>query len=91
MKDVLLMGSEIGRVPIVINDRIVRGIRIFEGKILDSNTIHIQSLSKENCIIELKKAFELQIHFWLRNQITDTNIIYDTTTNKKNSGRLGTE
>lgn len=84
MKDVLLMGTEIGKVPIVVSDRVVKGVRVFEGKILDSNTIHIQSLSKENCIIELKKAFEIQIHFWFRNQITDINITYEATTDNKN-------
>lgn len=85
MREVLLMGTEIGRVPIVITDKKVKGVSIFEGKILNSNAIHIQSLSKENCIIELKKAFELQIHFWLRNQITDLNIAYEGTNNKKNT------
>ena len=86
MREILLMGTEIGRVPIVITDKRVKGVSVFEGKILDSNSIHIQSLTLENCIIELKKAFELQIHFWLRNQMTDLNIAYEGT-NKKNTGK----
>lgn len=78
------MGTDIGRVPIVICDKVDKGVSIFTGTILNSNAIHIQALSKENCIIELKKAFELQTHFWLRNQLLDLNITYEAS-NKSNT------
>ena len=83
MREVLLMSTDIGRVPIVICDRKVKGADVFTGTILNSNSIHIQSLTKENCITELKRAFEVQTHFWLRNQLLDLNISYEPTTDKK--------
>jgi len=84
MKQILLMCTEIGEIPILICDRVEKDVTIYTGTILNNNSIHIQSLSKENCIIELKKAFELQAHFWLRNQLLDLNITYETS-NKNNT------
>ena len=82
MKQILLMDTEAGKVPILVINKIVNDCEIFEGKILDSNSIHIQSLSLSGCISELKKAFELELHFWVRNQLLSENIIYEQSINK---------
>ena len=58
MKHVKVIYTEIGTIPVVINETTVNGEEYFNGTILGENNIFIQSKTEYFCLDQLKKAFE---------------------------------
>lgn len=77
MKKVELIDTEIGKVPIVISKVKQHGEINYNGRIIGENNIFIQTRTEAFCIDQLKKAFELSIHFWLRNELFDIQLKYE--------------
>ena len=71
MKEVRIIYTEIGGVPVTIEQVVRDGKTLYEGKVLGENSIFIQSETEEHCLDQLKKSFELSMHFWVRFEIGD--------------------
>lgn len=66
MNNLELITTEIGKIPVIVNEN--NGI--FIGKLLyEDINIHIESPTKESCLIGLKNAFEIHMSFWLNQQL----------------------
>lgn len=75
MDNLELMDTELGLVPVIINEVIENGEKRFDGRMLyDDINILIQSPTKETCLSGLKNAFEIQMHFWLYKELMPINI-----------------
>jgi len=82
MKEIKIIDTEIGKVPVVINTREEHGMIYYEGTILTESNIFIQAETEEFCLQQLKKAFELSMHFWVRYELADLSLSYEGKVNK---------
>ena len=70
-----LIDTELGKVPVIINETIENGVLRYDGRMMDEEIkVFIQTPTKESCLEGLKNAFELQMHFWLYKQLVNINI-----------------
>lgn len=80
MREIYLLRTEVGDVPISVWESTSKGVTIYDGKFVDNDLpIHIQALSKENCIIDLKTAYENYMDNWMKLQLNE---IYGTVDRK---------
>jgi hypothetical protein len=72
MREIYLLRTEIGDVPISVWESTKKGMTIYDGKFVDNELpIHVQSLTKEGCIIELKKTYEEYMDSWMKEQLNE--------------------
>lgn len=84
MREIYLLRTDIGDVPISIWETTNKGVTIFDGKFVDNNLpIHIQSLSKEKCMIDLKNGYEEYIDIWMKKQLKEVYGTFDKKNSKK--------
>lgn len=78
LHNVELIYTELGKVPVIVDEIIVKGEISYDGRLLDNDDIKIfiQTPTKESCMTGLKNAFELQMHFWLYKELIPLNIDY---------------
>ncbi len=76
MKEVRIILTEVGKVPVTIEKVIKDGIVHYEGKIMGENNIFIETETEDYCLDQLRKAFELSMHFWLRFELNDLHLNY---------------
>ena len=75
MKELEIIETELGRVPVIINEVIEKGELRYDGRMLFEDVkIFIQTPTKESCLEGLKNAFEIQMHFWLYKELFPINI-----------------
>ena len=78
MKKVKVIHTELGEVPVIVAPVAEKGGDIhYNGTILGQNNIFIQTKSIATCLEQLKKAFELSMHFWLRQELHDLHLEYE--------------
>ncbi len=77
MRRVKLIETEIGNVPVVIATVKYNGNTYYNGTILGENNIFIQAKTEAFCLDQLKKAFELSMHFWVRHEFSDLKLNYE--------------
>ena len=83
MRQVRLIETEIGNVPVIIATVKYGGETYYNGTILGENNIFIQSKTEAFCLDQLKKAFELSMHFWVRHEISDLKLSYEGKVSKQ--------
>lgn len=70
LKMVELIETEIGKMPVIINKQVVNDNVRYCGKIIsDDFDISVESITKKDCLEELKVKFDLELFFWLTNQL----------------------
>ena len=75
MKELEIIKTEIGNVPVIVNEVIENGELRYDGRILYNDMkIFIQTPTRESCLEGLKNAFEIQMHFWLYKELLPINI-----------------
>lgn len=77
MKKIELIETELGKVPVIITKAIESGEIYYIGTILGENNIFIQSKTEAFCVDQLKKAFELNMHFWVRYELSEIGLSYE--------------
>jgi arginine repressor len=82
MKKVILIDTELGNVPVIINKVSENNEILFNGTILGENNIFIQARTEEFCIDQLRKSFECAMHFWIRYELVEIGLIYEGKINK---------
>lgn len=83
MKKVILIDTEIGKVPALITGkRNAEGEDYYTGTILGEHSIFIEAKTEAFCIDQLQKAFELLMHFWVRSEFAEINLSYETKVSK---------
>ena len=83
MKHVKLIETELGKIPVVITKVKTEGESYYNGKVLGENNIFIQTKTEAFCIDQLRKAFELSMHFWVRHQFSELGLIYEGKVSKQ--------
>lgn len=75
MNNLEIIDTELGKIPVLVTEVIENGEIRYDGRMLDDNMkILIQTPTKETCLKGLANAFEIQMHFWLYNQLLPINI-----------------
>lgn len=75
MKELSIIETELGEIPIITAKNIKDGEIQYEGTVIyDDMTIIIQTPTKELCLVGLKNTFEIQMHFWLYKELLPINI-----------------
>jgi hypothetical protein len=75
MNNLEIIDTELGRIPVIINEVIEDGELRYDGRMLyDDIKISIQTPTKESCLAGLKNGFEIQMHFWLYKELFPINI-----------------
>lgn len=75
LNNIELIDTELGKVPVIINQVLEKGEIRYEGRLLDNEIkVFIQTPTFESCKMGLTNAFELQMHFWLYKELTPINI-----------------
>jgi len=75
LNNVELIDTELGKIPVIVNDFIEKGEIRYDGRMIDEDMrIFIQTPTKESCLEGLKNAFEIQMHFWLHKELLLMNI-----------------
>jgi len=75
MKELEIIYTELGRVPVIITEVIEDGEIRYDGRMFYNDMkIFIQTPTKESCLMGLKNAFEIQMHFWLYKELLPMNI-----------------
>lgn len=70
LNNVELIETDIGKIPVIINEVVKNGNVIYQGKSLYSEiNILIETPTKESCMIGMCNAFDLYITLWLENQL----------------------
>ena len=70
LNNVELIDTELGKIPVIVNDFIEKGEIRYDGRMIDNDMkIFIQTPTKESCLEGLKNAFEIQMHFWLYREL----------------------
>jgi len=82
MKELKLINTEIGRIPVLIQKIEDNDKTYYEGSVLSEYNIFIQAETEEFCLEQLKKAFELSMHFWVRYELADLGLSYEGKVNK---------
>lgn len=77
MKEVRIIETELGGVPVTLEKVKDNGEEFFLGEILGEKNIFIQTKTEAFCLNQLKKAFECSMHFWVRNQISNLKLNYE--------------
>jgi hypothetical protein len=83
MAEIKLIDTEIGRIPVVIRKIKQEGESYYTGMVLGENNIFIQTKTEAFCIDQLRKAFELSMHFWVRHEISDLKLKYEGKVSKQ--------
>jgi len=82
MKQVKLLNTEIGFVPVVLEEKEENGEKFVNGTVLGENSIFIQAKTEAFCMDQLRKAFECLMHFWVRSEFSDINLTYESKVSK---------
>lgn len=70
LNNVELVETEIGKVPVIINEIVKDGKVVFYGKSLYPDIkIYIETPTKESCMIGMANAFDLLMTIWLEKQL----------------------
>lgn len=70
LNNVELIETDIGKIPVIINEVVKNGNVIYQGKSLYSEiNILIETPTKESCMIGMSNAFDLYVTLWLENQL----------------------
>jgi hypothetical protein len=77
MKNVKVIYTEIGQVPVLIDVIKESGTTYYNGTVLGEHTIFIQAQTMAYCLDQLKKAFELSLHFWIRYELSEIGLTYE--------------
>ena len=71
LNNVELINTEIGKIPVIVNEVITEGNSIFKGKMIYSEMhIFIETSTKKSCLIGLTNLFELHMDIWLEKQLS---------------------
>ncbi len=77
MKNVKLIETELGFVPVII-EKVEQNDEIYyNGTILGEHSIFIQAKTEAFCMDQLKKAFECTMHFWVRHELSEIRLNYE--------------
>ena len=77
MKNIKVIYTEIGQVPVIIGSINENGEQYYNGTIMGENNIYIQTKTIATCLDQLKKAFELSLHFWVRFELSEIGLVYE--------------
>ena len=69
--------TDIGIIPVMIDVIEMSGDTYYNGRIIGEHNIFIQAKTMAYCLDQLKKAFELSLHFWVRLELTELHLNYD--------------
>ncbi len=84
MAIVKLIETELGNIPVVLDKIKHEGVEYYNGTILGERNIFIQAKTEAFCLDQqLKKAFELSMHFWVRNEFSDLKLSYEGKVSKQ--------
>jgi hypothetical protein len=77
MRTIKVIYTELGQIPVIITPVKENSEEYYNGIILGENSIFIQAKSIAKCLEQLKKAFELSMHFWVRFELSDIGLTYE--------------
>ena len=77
MKKVKVIYTEVGVIPVLIETTKESGDTYYNGTILGEHNIFIQAKTMAYCLDQLKKAFELSLHFWVRLELTELQLSFE--------------
>ena len=77
MRTVKVIHTEIGEIFVIITPVTENGEDYYNGTILGENNNFIQAKSIVKCLEQLKKAFEISIHFWVRYELSEVGLTYE--------------
>ena len=77
MAIVKLINTEVGMIPVVIDKITHEGEIYHNGTILGENNVFIQAKTEAFCLDQLKKAYELSMHFWIRGELSEIGLSYE--------------
>ena len=77
MKKVKVIYTEVGIIPVLIEITKENGDTYYNGTILGEHNIFIQAKTMAYCLDQLKKAFELSLHFWVRLELTELQLNFE--------------
>lgn len=76
MNELLLINTEIGKIPVIIKEQeTIDGIS-FIGEFFDNNLISVTSTDKKDCLKILEIYINSYIDSWLENELSGLNISY---------------